>query len=37
VAWCDDLEIPSVKGGDLMQVESLGKRYHARIYGLKPQ
>jgi hypothetical protein len=36
VAWCDDLEVAPVKGGDLMQVEPLGKRYHAGIHGLKP-
>ena len=37
VARCDDLEVAAVQGGDLVQVESLGKRYHAGIDGLEPQ
>jgi len=30
-------ESPGVKGGDLVQVEPLGERYHTCIHGLKPQ
>jgi hypothetical protein len=30
-------EVPAVKGGDLVQVESLGEGYHASIHGLEPQ
>lgn len=37
VAWCDDLEVAAVEGGNLVQVEPLGKRYHAGIHGLEPQ
>jgi len=37
VARCDDLEVAAVQGGDLVQVEPLGKRYHAGINGLQPQ
>ena len=37
MAWRDHLKVPAVKGGDLMQVEPLGERYHTCIHGLKPQ
>ena len=37
MAWRDHLKIPAVKGGDLVQVEPLGERYHTCIHGLKPQ
>ena len=31
----DDLEVPAVKGSDLMQVESLGKGYYTGIHNLE--
>jgi hypothetical protein len=33
----DDLEVPAVKGSDLVQVESLGKRYYTGINDLESQ
>jgi hypothetical protein len=35
--WRDHLKVPAVEGGDLVQVEPLGERYHASIHGLEPQ
>ncbi len=35
VAWCDDLEVAAVEGGDLVQVEPLGERDHAGIHSLQ--
>ena len=37
MTWRDHLKVPPVKGGDLVQVEPLGERYHASIHGLEPQ
>ena len=37
VAWCDDLEVAAVEGGNLVQVEPFGERYHAGIHSLEPQ
>ena len=37
MTWRDHLKVPAVKGGDLVQVEPLGERYHASIHGLEPQ
>jgi hypothetical protein len=37
MAWRDYLEVPAVQGGDLVQVEPFGERYHAGIHGLEPQ
>ena len=37
MAWRDHLKVPAIKGGDLVQVEPLGERYHTCIHGLKPQ
>jgi hypothetical protein len=37
VTWRDHLKVPAVKGGDLVQVEPLGERYHASIHGLESQ
>jgi hypothetical protein len=37
VAWRNYLEVPAVKGGDLMQVQPFGERYHASIHDLEPQ
>jgi hypothetical protein len=37
VAGRDDLEVTAVQSGDLVQVEPLGKRYHAGINCLEPQ
>ncbi len=30
-------KVSAVKGGDLVQVQSLSKRYHASIHHLEPQ
>lgn len=37
VARRDDLEVPAVKGSDLVQVESLGERYYTGIHDLESQ
>ncbi len=37
MTWCNYLKVPAVKGGDLMQVQSFGERYHASINHLEPQ
>ncbi len=37
VTWRNDLEVPAVKGGYLMQVQPFGERYHASIHDLEPQ
>jgi hypothetical protein len=37
VAWRNDLKVPAVKGGYLMQVQPFGERYHAGIHDLEPQ
>jgi hypothetical protein len=37
VAGRDDLEVTPVQGGDFVQVEPFGKRYHAGVDCLKPE
>jgi hypothetical protein len=36
VAWRNHLKVSAVKGSDLVQVQSFGKRYHASIHHLEP-
>ena len=37
VAWRNDLKVPAVKGGYLVQVQPFGQRNHASIHDLEPQ
>jgi len=37
MAWRDYLKVPVVESSYLMQIESLGKRYHGGIHGLEAE
>ena len=37
MTWCYHPKVAPVEGCDLVQVKSLGKRYHAGINSLQPQ